>query len=281
MSKYTDRYGKQALVTGASSGIGKEMARQLAAKGMDVIITARSVDKLEALAAELREQHDVTVTPVKADLSTIPGIQALIEDVSGLEVDVLINNAGAATPGAFLGTQLDRQHASLILNVEAPIRLTHHFGRKMGARGRGGILFVSSTIGYGTAPWMAHYAGTKNFISAFAEGLRDELGPLGIDVGLLSPGPTRTPMVNEMDGVEMEKLPMVWMNPDAVARAGLNALPRRSSTIAGVVNTLMTFFMARLLPRSWAAKMFGTMMGSVMTDELKDAKLGVKLTVAA
>ncbi len=107
------------------------------------------------------------------------------------------------------------------------------------------------------------------------------MAPLGVDVAVLSPGPTRTAMVQELEGTDMEKLPMVWMNPDAVAKAGLAALPRRSSTIAGLVNTLTTFMMARLMPRSWAAKMFGTMMGSVMTDEVKDAKLEVKLTVAA
>ncbi len=281
MSNYIDRYGKQALVTGASTGIGRETARQLAAKGMDVIITARSLDKLEALATELRKDHDVTITPIRSDLGSLDGIQGLIDDTADFQVDVLINNAGGAAPGAFLGTNVEQQHTFLLLNVEAPLRLTHHFGRKMAERGRGGVLFVSSTIGYGTAPWMAHYAGTKNFVSAFAEGIRGELAPLGVDVAVLSPGPTRTAMVQEMEGVEMEKLPMVWMNPDAVARAGLAALPRRSSTIAGFVNKVMTFMMARLMPRSWAAKMFGTMMGSVMTDELKDAKLGARLTVAA
>ncbi len=273
MSEYTQRYGKQALVTGASTGIGREFATQLAADGMDVIITARSVDKLEALAAELRAKHKVQITAIRSDLASVEGVEALIAETDGFEVDVLINNAGAASPGAFLGSDLGRQQASLTLNVEAPIRLTHHFGRLMASRGRGGVLFVASTIGYGTAPWMAHYSGTKAFVIAFAEGLRDELGPLGVDVAVMSPGPTRTPMVNEMEGVSMEKLPMVWMNPDAVARAGLAALPRRSSSIAGVVNTVMTFMMSRLLPRAWAAKMFGTLMGGVMTDELKDHKL--------
>ncbi len=281
MSKFTERYGKQALVTGASTGIGREVAKQLAGKGMNVIVTARSFDKLESLAKEIGAESDVVVTPIKSDLSSVEGIDQLIEDTSEYQVDLLINNAGSASPGAFLGTPLEWQHASLMLNVEAPVRLTHHYGRAMANRGRGGVLFVSSTIGYGTAPWLSHYAGTKGFVTAFAEGIRAEFGPLGVDVALLSPGPTRTPMVNEFEGMDMEKLPMVWMEPDAVARIGLAALPKRKSTIAGGVNTVMTFFMARLLPRSWAAKMFGTMMGSVMSDEVKDPKLGEALTAEA
>jgi len=281
MSKFTTRYGIQALITGASTGIGREFARQLAGDGMDVIITSRSLDKLEELAAELRAAHGVNVTAVRSDLSSLDGIAKLIADVDGMPVDLLINNAGAASPGAFLGCELSAQHRSLMLNVEAPIRLTHHFGRAMGLRGRGGVLFVSSTIGYGTAPWMAHYAGTKAFVTAFAEGIRGELAPLGVDVALLSPGPTRTPMVTEMKGMDLGKLPMVWMDPDAVARAGLRALPGRRSTIAGFVNQVMTFAMSRLLPRSWAAKMFGTMMGSAMTDEAKDPKLGAVVSIAA
>ena len=272
MSDYTERYGKLALVTGASTGIGKEFAKQLAARGMDVIITARSLDKLEALATEIRNAHKVEVTVVRSDLGSVKGVEAFIDATSELEVDVLINNAGAATPGAFLGSDIERQHASLVLNVEAPLRLTHHFARGMARRKRGGVLFVSSTIGYGTAPWMAHYAGTKNFLTSFAEGLRGELAINNVDVAVLSPGPTKTPMV-EFDGMDMSKLPMIWMTAEAVAAQGLAALPRRKSKIAGKMNTVMTFFMSRFLPRAWSAKMFGSMMGDVMVDELKDQKL--------
>ncbi len=248
---------------------------------MDVVVTARSLDKLEALAGELRRKYSVEVTPIRSDLGSLEGVQALIEATAKIEVDVLVNNAGAASPGAFLGTDIDDQYTRLVLNVEAPLRLTHHFARLMAARRRGGVLFVSSTIGYVTAPWMAHYAGTKNFVTAFADGLRGELAPLGVDVALLSPGPTRTPMIEEFEGMDMEKLPMSWMNPDAVARIGIAALPRSRSVIAGRINTFMNFVMTRLLPRTWTAKMFGSMMGSVMTDELKDAKLPPDLSLAA
>lgn len=183
-----------ALITGASSGIGLELARIHAARGGDLVITARRESALVALKAELEAAHGVTVQVVALDLGAAGGAEALIAAVDGLgsPVEVLINNAGFGGHGEFIARDLADDLAMIDLNVRALVILSHHFARQMAGRGRGRILNVSSTASYLPGPMMATYYATKAYVSSFSQALDEELRGKGVTVTALEPGPVAT-----------------------------------------------------------------------------------------
>lgn len=183
-----------ALITGASSGIGAEFARIHARKGGDLVLTARSEAKLKDLAVELETQHGVKVHVFAADLAKPDGPDALIRQVSaaGLEIDILINNAGYGGQGRFIDRPLDDEMAMIDLNAKALVTLSHHFGRDMAKRARGRILNVGSTAGFMPGPLQSVYFATKAFVNSFSQALDHELRPQGVTVTLLAPGYVKT-----------------------------------------------------------------------------------------
>ncbi|MGB5865410.1 MAG: SDR family oxidoreductase [Sulfitobacter sp.] len=183
-----------ALITGASSGIGAEFARIHARKGGDLLLTARSEAKLKELAVELEAQHGVKVHVFAADLARPDGPDALIQQVSvaGLEIDILINNAGYGGQGRFIDRPLDDEMAMIDLNTKALVTLSHHFGRDMAKRARGRILNVGSTAGFMPGPLQSVYFATKAFVNSFSQALDHELRPQGVTVTLLAPGYVKT-----------------------------------------------------------------------------------------
>ncbi|MEE9414826.1 MAG: SDR family NAD(P)-dependent oxidoreductase, partial [Acidimicrobiales bacterium] len=182
MKVITERYGPWALVTGASSGIGEAFARRLAADGVNLVIAARRIDRLEALAVELKAIHDIEVRPVRADLSTEDGVDAIEKAVADVDVAIVVSNAGAAHPGAFLRKDVHDELDIVRLNVTTPVQIAHQFGERLVARGKGAVIFTGSTSAFGGVPMMANYAATKAFIGSFAEGLYREWKPQGVDV---------------------------------------------------------------------------------------------------
>ncbi|MBI1415860.1 MAG: SDR family NAD(P)-dependent oxidoreductase [Limimaricola sp.] len=183
-----------ALITGASSGLGREFARIHAARGGDLILTARRGDALEALKAELQGKHDIAVHVIVQDLGTPGGAEALIAAVeaAGLSVDVLINNAGFGGHGAFTDRELPRDLQMLEVNVRAPMVLSHHFARAMAARGKGRMLHVGSTAGMLPGPLQATYYASKAFVNSFGQALGEELRAQGVTSTVLAPGPVAT-----------------------------------------------------------------------------------------
>ena len=183
-----------ALVTGASSGIGLELARAFAAAGHDLVLSARSEGKLVALAEELRSAHGVAVRVVVADLGRPDGAGRLFEEVEavGVRVDVLVNNAGVGIHGPFAGTSLARELESIQLNVTSLTELTKRFLPGMLERRRGRILNVASVAGFVPGPFMAVYYATKAYVVSLSVALREELSGTGVTVTVLAPGPTRT-----------------------------------------------------------------------------------------
>ena len=159
-----------ALITGASSGLGKEFARIHAKRGGDCIIAARSADKLTALKKELEATHKVSVHVISVDLSTGDGPQALYDQVkaAGLEPAILINNAGFGGQGRFIDRDLSKDHAMVDLNVKALMTLTHLFGKDMVARGGGKILNIGSSAGFVPGPMQATYFASKAFVNSFS-----------------------------------------------------------------------------------------------------------------
>ena len=182
------------LITGASSGIGLELARLFAADGAQLILTARSEDKLTRLAASLQSQHGTKTQVIVKDLSLPQADQQLFDEITrqGTQVDVLVNNAAFGARGDVADLPIQRQLDMLQLNVCALTRLTLLFLPGMSARGRGGILNVGSTAGFQPGPHMAMYYASKAFILSFTEALAEELRKTPLRVSCLAPGPTTT-----------------------------------------------------------------------------------------
>ena len=245
---------RTALVTGASSGLGTHFARKLAARGANLVITARRQDRLEALATEIRTAHGVEVTVITLDLAEPSGAEALFNQTegAGLPIDILINNAGFGTRKPFAETPWPRSQSQLQLNVTALTELTYRFVRAMTARQRGWILNVASLGAYLAIPGYASYAAGKAYVRNFTEALAFETAGTGVTVTCLCPGATATEFtaVAGHDLASWQELAM--MSAERCAEIGLKALFRgRRNMIAGVSNTLIAFLL-RLAPRRMA-----------------------------
>lgn len=185
---------KATLITGASGGIGEAFARRLAAEGQNLILVARSEDKLRRLADELTEKHGVAALAFTFDLTERDADEKLFAELEkkGIEVDWLVNNAGFGSMGDFYGLELERELHMIDLNISALVALTHRCLRGMRERRRGTIINVSSAAGFQPIPFMATYAATKAFVTSFSEAVAEENRPFGIQVLALCPGPTDT-----------------------------------------------------------------------------------------
>lgn len=253
---FKQKYGDWALVTGATSGIGAELADQIAAKGLNILLVARKEAELKEYAAKLATKHGVETAIIPADLATSEGVAKV--KAAEQEIGLLVPGAGLEVNGAFEKTSYEAELKVIQLNVTATFELAHHFSRGMVARGHGGILFIASLSGQMPNPYFANYAGTKAYVLNLGASLYGELGRKGVDVTVLSPGLTATPMVAD-NGMEWAKTPMVAMDPSLVASLALDGLGKRPLTVPGFRNRLMLAMM-RLTPLKMAAKMNEKMM---------------------
>jgi short-subunit dehydrogenase len=242
-----------ALVTGASAGIGAEFARQLAAEGLGLVLTARRVDRLEALAKDLRSRHGVEVACIRADLADPQAPARLFDDCTqrGLAIDVLVNNAGYGVTGSFLSRPWP-VHADFIqVLMTAPAELCHRFLPAMRERGRGRIINVASLAGHVPAP-AGHtlYAASKAYLIKFSQALALENRAYGVKVCALCPGFTHSEF-HDVTGTreQMKSMPRwLWMDADEVVRDGLAAVARGESIhISGRVNRAIKA-LVKLLP---------------------------------
>jgi uncharacterized protein len=233
-----------AVVTGASSGIGADLARELAARGHGVTLVARREDRLKELAAELT---NVRVEVIGCDVADPEARAELFDEVQrrGLTVDVLVNNAGIGTIGPVAESTVEAEIAQVRVNVEAVIDLTTRAVKQMVPRGRGAILNVGSTAGFQPFPGQAGYAGTKAFVRTYTEGLRTELRGTGVTAATLNPGPVRTEFL-QVAGMDEKTFAdafpkFLWMPSRDVAKAGIEALVHDSGdVIAGLPSQLST-----------------------------------------
>jgi len=250
-----------ALVTGASSGIGRAIAVRLAADGSDLVLVARRAELLEALAGELRATCGVDVEVLVADL-TDPGGLASVEDRLRRDapVDLLVNNAGIGAQGRFADIPIEWQEGQVLLNVLAPVRLTHAALEGMLRRGRGGVLNVSSIAGTQPLPNVATYSATKAYLSSFSHSLHEEVRRSGVSVTALLPGFTRTEF-HEVAGANRTVVPAAaWMSAEAVAAAGLRAVARgRAQCVPGLGYRILSG-VSRLTPWSVSRRVVGAIM---------------------
>jgi hypothetical protein len=247
----------RALVTGASSGIGRELARLAAKDHLDVVLVARRRERLQELADELSARHDVHVEVVVADLSVSGSAERVFQAARGRNgvIDVLVNNAGLGVHGLFVETSLDREIETMRVNVLALTELTKHCLPGMIERGRGRIVNVASTAAFQPGPLMAVYYATKAYVLSFTEALAEELTGTGVTATALCPGPTRTEF-QETAGfgdVPLLRGPLV-KDAETVARAGWDGAKRgKRVVVPGFANRVVALG-ARLSPRRLSTK---------------------------
>jgi short-subunit dehydrogenase len=249
---------KTVLITGGSTGIGAEFARQLAARRARLVLVARRGERLRALGDELRAAHGIAVEGVAADLAR-PGAAARLGaavQALGLGVDVLINNAGFGSYGAFDGQSRERQREQIDLNVGALVELTHEFLPGI-ERAGGGVIHVASTAAFQPVPYMAVYGATKAFVLSFSEALWAELRPRGVRVLALCPGATDTPF---FDVAGANAAVGQRAAPADVVRAGLAAFARGKSYVVPGTGNFLVAQAARLLPRQAGVRLTARIM---------------------
>jgi hypothetical protein len=258
-----------ALVTGASSGLGLEFARQLAAKKSHLILTARSRDKLEATAAELAAKHGVQTQVIALDLGAPGGAGRLLDELGkrGRDVTHLISNAGFGTAGRFDRLDGAREAEMVRLNCEALVSLSRGVLPQMVARGAGGIIHLASIAGMQPVPYMATYGATKAFVLSFSLALSEELRGTGVRVMALSPGPVPTGF-QQVTGYEISASQRrAILSAEETVRRGLQAFERgRDHYIPGGYNTVGSWG-AKLLPVGVVTRMVGRMMRSRAGDQ--------------
>ncbi len=217
--------GKTALITGASSGIGESFARVLAARGMNLVLVARSAEKLRAMAQALSEQHGIRAEVIPADLCREGAAQEVYRRTQalGIQVDLLVNNAGFGTYGGFDTLVPEREHEEIMLNVTALVDLAHAFMPAMAERKEGGIINVASIAAFQPLPYHAVYGASKAFVLSFSLALWAEYQKLGVRVVALCPGPTATNFFTVLGADEVPRLSKMH-TPEAVVMAGLRAL---------------------------------------------------------
>jgi uncharacterized protein len=251
-----NRFGPWALITGASSGIGREFARRIAASRINVVILARRQSELDMLGAELSQKFCVEHRVVVADLSVEGFIAELAETTRDLDIGLIISNAGSANPGRFTNKEPKELSGTLRLSALAHAELALHFGRRLMERGSGGMLFVGAMGADTGAPFMAHDGGAKAYVQSLGLALHEEWKPRGVYVTVLPPGPTDTPVLAKF-GLDSKTMPMKPLKVDQVVREGLNALSaNRALVIPGRMNRIVRRILPASITRSMLAKMF-------------------------
>jgi short-subunit dehydrogenase len=217
-----------AVVTGASSGIGTEIARELAQRGLNLTLVARREDRLRALAEELGRDHGVRAEIVAADIASDDGRESLFQEIAerGRDVDVLVNNAGYGSAGRFQDLDGEKETLMVRTNCEAVIALCARYVPPMTDRGRGAVLNVASIAAYQPLPFQATYSATKAFVLTFTEALSADLHGTGVTATALCPGPVMTEFV-ENAGIDAEEVPkFVLTSPEHNAAAAVSAMEK-------------------------------------------------------
>lgn len=253
---------KTALITGASSGIGRELARCFAADGHDLVLVARSTNELEALAREFADQHGITTTVIAKDLFDPSAAREVYDEVRarGITVDYLVNDAGQGVYGKFADTDLDQELAIVRLNIGSLVVLTKLFLKDMLARDEGRILQLASVASTNPTPWSAVYSGTKAFIHYFTESVIEELEGTNVTMTALRPGATDTDFFRKEGALDAKLVREGKLaDPARVARDGYTALMRgKDAVVSGAKNKAMDA-LGKVMPDKAVAKQIGKM----------------------
>ncbi len=252
------RVGGWALVTGASSGIGYAFATELARRGHPVLAVARRGERLEKLASEART-FGGRIEPLRADLLDPAGVHSVAERAAELDVELLVNNAGVATYGAFAEQPLERELDLIRLNVAALVELTHRLLPALLRHGRGGVINVASEMAFQPMPYFASYAASKAFVLSFSEALAEELRGSGVRITAVAPGFVRTEFA-DLAGSRRAQRPFPHLTPERVVAVALRAY--ESGRVVKTVGAFYTALslMARVAPRAFMRRLLGRLM---------------------
>jgi len=250
-------YGPCAVVTGASDGIGKAFAQELAAAGFDLVLAARRHTELDALASALSVKYGVSCLVVDLDLAHADAPERLIAAANGRDVGLLVAAAGFGTSGYFADNAVADESAMIDVNCRAVAELTHFYAGRFVSRGSGGIILLSSLLAFQGVPRSANYAATKAYIQTLAEGLRRELKSKGVDVLAVAPGP-----VNTGFAARAKMTMSATVTPHTVAREALAALGRRGTIRPGLLSKFLEGVLVPL-PRVLRTGIMGQVMAGM------------------
>jgi short-subunit dehydrogenase len=246
--------GSTALVTGASSGIGADVARVLAEKGHGVTLVARREDRLTALAQEIESKQHVRAEVIGCDLSDHAARERLVGTLRerGLDVEILVNNAGFGSAGNFQDLDLDGELRMVRTNVEAVVHLCGEYAGPMIGRGRGAIMNVASTAGFQPLPRQSTYAASKAFVLSFTEALSSDLKGTGVTATALCPGPVKSEFTDRHEGFDVaDSTPdFIWMSSEDCARAAVNGMERGKRVVVPGVGNRVGTLAGQHAPRS-------------------------------
>src|SRR5580658_663141 len=261
------RFGPWALVTGASSGIGKEFARQIAASGINIVLVARRQDLLKEVGVEFSKMYGVEHRVVVLDVSREDFIGQLASATDDLDIGLVVSNAGTGNPGEFLKHDRQLLHDTLRLNTIAHLDITHHFGQKLGERHWGGIIFVGALGAENGIPCMANDGAAKAYVHSLGEALHYEFKPLGVYVTVLAAGVTNTAVIGKF-GLDPKTMPMKPMSVEQCVSEGLSGLRKnRSRVVPGRQNRIMN----ALVPASLSRKLLADLLGKGLPSKSASA----------
>jgi short-subunit dehydrogenase len=260
------KFGPWAIVTGASSGLGKEFSHELAAMGINVVLIARDQERLTKLANNLGKRYAIETKVIAVDLCNAASLDIISKRTRFLDIGLLISNAGDASLGAFIRNSNEKLKSMLQLNVVAQMELAHMFCKRFRVeRKHSGLLMVSSAAALQGVPYSGNYSGAKAYVICLGEALNYELKQFQINVSVLIPGPIDTPGLNDRKDIDLARLPGPVMSTSQVVKEGLRALSKNKAThIAGLHNRLMV----RLIPRKILVRLMGWMMSRITPTPL-------------
>jgi short-subunit dehydrogenase len=258
-----NKYGQWAIITGASSGIGLELAIQLAKAGLNLVINSRHLDKLREVEKHLQSISNIDIKIVASDVSDTEGIEKIIQETQGLHLGLLVVSAGYGTSGNFIDSSLHSEMNMLRVNCEGLLSLTHYFSQQFVQQKRGGIILMSSMVAFQGTPYSANYAATKAYVQILAEGLAVELKPHGVDVLAAAPGPVESGF-SQRANMKMS----FSLLPSQVGIPILKALGRKTTVLPGFLTKLLVYSL-RIVPRWGKVKIMEKVMGSMTEHQRK------------
>lgn len=254
-NRFRAGYGPWALVAGGSTGLGAAYVRELASRGLNVVAVARNGEKLAGLKAECEAKHQVEIRTLVLDLLDSGAFDRVVDATKELDIGLLVYNAAFPNAGVFLDRGVELQRSVVTLNCLRPMELTHHFGSLMKARGKGGIILMSSLTAFNGSPYVANYGATKAFNMILGEGLWYELKQNGIDMTVCCAGVITTPNFDEGFSAKASLIEPPKMSPEEVARRAAEMLGRKAVFVPGGMNSFLSFIMRRLMSRRAAVKL--------------------------
>lgn len=261
MKRLISKYGSWAVITGASSGIGLELARQCAAAGFNLVLNSRQLGHLQQVEQQLKAQTNIEIKIVAADVSESEGIDKIIASSRGLDVGLLIVCAGYGTSGYFINNSVHSEINMLRVNCEALLSLTHFYSQIFVQQKRGGIILMSSMVAFQGTPFASNYAATKAYVQTLAEGLAIELKTHGVDVLAAAPGPVESGF-SQRANMKMS----MSLTPSQVGVPILKALGRKTTVLPGLLTKLLVYSL-RTVPRWGKVRIMEKVMGGMTAHQ--------------